>query len=72
MDYKKAYENLKEEYERLKEVFESNKEVLVDNIHKLLGLEQDIEKKRFLTYGNFMWKLKKEELLYIREVLRKR
>ncbi len=68
-DYKKKYENLKKEHERLKEVYETDKEVLVNNIHKLMGLKEDILKNRFLTYGCFMWKLNRDELIYIRKKL---
>ncbi len=70
-NYKTKYENLKREHDRLKEVFESNKEILVNNVHKIMNLEQDIEQDRFLTYGHFMWKLTKDELLYIRDTLLK-
>ena len=65
----KDCEELRLELKLLKRGMANNKENLVNSLHKKLGLLEDVEKNRFLTYGHFLWKLNMEELVYLDEIL---
>jgi len=69
MDYKKEYGKVREELDDLKSKLSNNKGHFVDKIHKKLGLIQDIERDRFLSYGHFLWKLNMDELIYIDKII---